>query len=157
MDGAGFQPAWWHWAILGVAFITVEVFVPGGFLIGMGIAALVVSLVAALAAKLGWEHQLLLFAALSLVSVFVMRRYFVSSPIETDRPLLNQRGHQYVGRRFTLDEPIVNEQGRIRVDDSTWKIRGEDCDAGTAVIITGVDGVVLHAERADAAAGRAPT
>jgi membrane protein implicated in regulation of membrane protease activity len=29
------------------------------------------------------------------------------------------------------------------VDDSTWKIRGRDCPAGTQVKVAGVDGVVL--------------
>jgi hypothetical protein len=51
-----------------------------------------------------------------------------------------------VGRDFTLDTPIVNGQGKIRVDDSTWKIRGKDCGAGSLVTVVGVDGVVLQVE-----------
>ena len=85
-----------------------------------------------------------------MVSVFVMRRFFRTTPIASDQPLLNQRGAQYVGRRFTLDEPIVNGQGKIKVDDSTWKIRGADCDAGVTVEIVGVDGVVLEAREVEA-------
>jgi hypothetical protein len=40
--------------------------------------------------------------------------------VESDQPKLNRRGEQYVGRTFTLEEPIVNGHGKIRVDDSTW-------------------------------------
>jgi hypothetical protein len=52
-----------------------------------------------------------------------------------------------VGRVFTLEQPIVNRQGKIRVDDSTWKIEGTDCTAGTNVRVVGVDGVVLKVQR----------
>ena len=74
------------------------------------------------------------------------------SPIETDRPLLNQRGAQYVGRQFHLDEPIVNGHGKIKVDDSIWKVHGPDCPEGARVTVTGVDGTVLVVAPADGAA-----
>jgi hypothetical protein len=45
---------------------------------------------------------------------------------------------------FTLDAPAVNGHGKIRVDDSTWKVVVEqDCPAGTRLRIVGVDGVML--------------
>ncbi len=56
---------------------------------------------------------------------------------------LNQRARHYVGRIFTLEQPIVNGEGKIRVDDSLWKIRGADCPSGTRVEVTDIDGVVL--------------
>ena len=68
------------------------------------------------------------------------------NPVISDQPNLNRRGQQYVGRTFTLDEPIVNGLGKIHVDDSTWKIEGNDCPAGTKVKVTGVDGVILKVE-----------
>ena len=51
-----------------------------------------------------------------------------------------------MGRTFTLDEPIVNGLGKVRVDDSTWKISGEDCAAGSKVRVVDVDGVVFRVE-----------
>ena len=94
----------------------------------------------------GWAAQVFLFAIFSLITVFLLRRFLKSQPIESDQPLLNRRGHQYVGRDFTLEEPIVNGQGKIKVDDSIWKINGTDCEAGATVSVTGVDGVVLQVE-----------
>jgi hypothetical protein len=94
---------------------------------------------------MSWEWQVLFFAILSIASVVIARRYLTAHPLETDLPNLNQRGHQYVGRMFTLEEPVINGQGKIQVDDSTWKIHCDDCETGTKVIIDGVDGVVLHA------------
>jgi hypothetical protein len=141
--------AFWHWLVLGVVLSIIEVFAPGAFFLWLGISAAIVGSVLWLMPGISWELQLLFFAILSVASVVVARRYLVAHPLETDLPNLNRRGQQYVGRTFTLIEPVVNGQGKIQVDDSTWKITCEDCQAGTKVIINGVEGVVLSAAITD--------
>ena len=136
----------WHWLVLGVVLATIEVFAPGIFFLWLGISAGVVGIIIWIVPDLDWQWQLLLFAGLSIASVVIARRYLTRHPLESDEPNLNLRGHQYVGRTFTLQEPVVNGQGKIRVDDSTWKITCEDCEAGTKILISGVDGVVLRAK-----------
>jgi len=141
---------YWHWWALGLVLVILEAFSPGVFFIWMGVAAGAVGLVTLLIPDLGWEYQLLLFALVSVASVVLWRLLLDRHPTDTDQPRLNRRGEQYIGRAFTLDEPIVNGQGKIRVDDSTWKIEGEDCAAGSRVEVAGVDGVVLKVEQRDA-------
>ena len=141
--------AFWHWLVLAVVLGIIEVFAPGAFFLWLGISAALVGIIQWLIPALSWELQLLLFAILSIASVVIARRYLKVHPLETDLPNLNQRGHQYIGRVFTLQEPVVNGQGKIRVDDSTWKISCNDCESGTKVIINGVDGVVLRAAICD--------
>ena len=136
----------WSWWILAIALLVLEVFAPGTFFLWMGIAAAVVGTLLLLAPQMGWEYQIIIFAALSVASIFIWRSYFRKHPAATDQPALNRRGQQYVGRTFTLDAPIVNGQGKIRVDDTTWKVQGVDCEAGTKVTVSGVDGVVLKVE-----------
>jgi membrane protein implicated in regulation of membrane protease activity len=135
----------WHWLVLGVGLAIIEVFAPGAFFLWLGISAGIVGILLWLIPGLSWELQVLFFAILAIASVVIARRYLKAHPLETDLPNLNQRGHQYVGRVFTLEEPVINGQGKIQVDDSTWKISCDDCDIGTKVIIDGVDGVVLRA------------
>ncbi len=136
----------WQWWIAALVLLVLEVFVPGAFFLWMGVAAGVTGLLLYLIPTLGWEYQLLLFAVLSVASIIVWRVYLRRHPTATDRPTLNRRGEQYVGRLFTLEEPIVNGSGKIRVDDSTWKIEGADCPGGSRVRVTGVDGTVLRVE-----------
>jgi membrane protein implicated in regulation of membrane protease activity len=140
---------YWHWWILAAALIILEVFAPGAFFLWLGIAAGVVGSLIYLTPNLAWEYQVLVFSVLSVVSILVWRKYFRTIPEETDEPALNRRGEQYVGRVFTLTEPIVNSMGKIRVDDTTWKIRGEDCPVGTRVEVTGVDGTIFEVECKD--------
>lgn len=134
----------WHWWILAAVLIILEVFAPGAFFLWLGIAAAVVGGISYLIPAIGWEYQILVFSVLSVVSIIVWRKYFRQQPGDTDQPNLNRRGEQYVGRLFTLTEPIVDGMGKIRVDDSTWKIRGEDCPLGSQVEVTGVDGTILE-------------
>lgn len=135
---------YWHWWIIGVILIVLEIFAPGAFFLWMGIAAAVVGVVLLVAPDMGWEYQFMIFAIFSIVSIALWKRYAKTSTEASDHPTLNRRGEQYVGRTFTLDEPIVNGLGKIRVDDSTWKISGEDCAAGTQVRVTGIDGTILQ-------------
>ena len=137
----------WHWFILAVILFVMEVFAPGAVFMWVAIAAAIMGLIVSLFAGITWEYQLLMFAILSVASLFAWRKVAARNPVETDQPQLNRRGMQYVGRTFTLEEPIVNRQGRIRVDDTTWKIQGDDCDIGSTVKVIEVKGAVLSVEK----------
>ena len=139
------EPTYWNWWVLGVALMAVEALLPGFFFLWMGVAALLVGLVLTVSPGLDWTWQVLLFAVLSVGSIAAWQIRLRRHPTQTADPLLNRRGHQYVGRVFTLDAPIVNGHGKIRVDDSTWKVvMDQDCPAGTRLRIVGVNGVVLQ-------------
>ena len=140
------DPLYWNWFLLGLVLGIAEVFVPGTFLLWLGIAAGVVGLLLVLFPELDWIYQWLIFALLAIIAVVVWLRYFKGYSDRSDDPLLNRRGHQYVDRVFSLDGPIVNGQGRLKVDDSTWKVSGPDCSAGSRVRVVDVDGVVLQVE-----------
>lgn len=139
------EPIYWNWWLLGVVLMAIEAILPGFFFLWMGVAALLVGLILTVLPDMGWAYQVMLFAVLSVGSIVAWRLRLRKHPIRTEDPLLNRRGHQYVGRVFTLETPVVNGQGKIRVDDSTWKVMVDrDYPAGTRLRITGVDGVVLR-------------
>ncbi len=143
----GVDIVFWHWLAIGVLLLIVELLAPGMFFLWMAQAAGVTGLLLFVFPAMGWEIQLTIFSVLSVVGIVVARRFFKHHPIESDQPTLNKRTAQYLGRVFTLERPIVNGQGKIRVDDSTWKIRGVDCEAGTKVRVVGADSVVLIVEK----------
>lgn len=136
----------WHWLILGVLLVIVETMAPGAYFLWLGISATIIGALLWLFPGMGWEIQVLLFAILGIVSILAWRAYLKKHPTVSDAPTLNRRGEQYVGRIFSLEMPIVNGIGKIRVDDSTWKVQGEDLPAGKRVRVTGVNGTVLLVE-----------
>ena len=139
----------WHWWILAVALVIIEILLPSFFALWLAIAAALTGLVLLLFPALGWEWQLLVFALFSVISIIAWRRYYQKHPIKTDEPMLNRRGEGYVGRELTLSQPIVDGIGKIRLDDSTWKIQGPDCPAGSKVRIIALNNVVFTIELVD--------
>jgi hypothetical protein len=143
------EPAYWNWLLVGLVLVIVEVLAPGTFFLWLGIAALGVAGVLVVFPELDWRFQWALFPLLSMGTIGAW--WLISRHHDQDANaaglLLNRRGQQYVGRVFTLDRPIVNGQGRLRVDDSSWKIQGQDCPAATRVRVIGADGIVLQVER----------
>jgi membrane protein implicated in regulation of membrane protease activity len=89
---------------------------------------------------------LLLFSVLAVTSILVWRRYVSAKAQESDQPLLNQRGAQYIGRIFNVVTAIENGQGKIKVGDSLWLVRGEDCPVGSKVKVVAVKGAVFEVE-----------
>lgn len=138
-----FQPNYWHWWVLGFALLAVEMFFPGAIFLWMGISAGVVGVLVLAMPELGWKLQLGTFAVLSIVTVLLGRSYLRRSPIRSDAPTLNRRSQQFIGRVVAIEEPIVNGSGRIRIDDSTWRVTGPDCAAGTVVEIVAAKGLIL--------------
>lgn len=136
----------WHWWVLAALLMILEIITPGVFLLWLGVAGVIVGGVLWFWPDIGWEWQLLSFAILSILSIVLARRYLMFRPIKTDQPRLNRRGEQYIGRTLVLDEAIVNGYGKVRVDDSTWKVEGPDAPVGTSVKVVGVEGVLLKVE-----------
>ena len=138
----------WHWFVLGLGLVIAEMLMPGVFLLWIGIAAGVTGMAALLIPAMSWQLQFILFAGLSVASVFVARAYLRRHPIETADSTLNRRGSQYVGRVFNLHEAIVNGRGTVRVDDTIWWADGPDLPAGSKVKVTGIAGTALKVEAA---------
>ena len=143
------QIVFWHWWIFAAVLMIFELFAPGAFFVWMGVAAILVGAIVGLMPNLIWEYQVLCFSVLSVISVVCWRLYLRKNPTESDVPLLNQRSAQYIGRVFTLQSPIMDGQGKIKVDDSSWKIQGEDCPEKTRIKVVAVDGTILIVERAE--------
>ena len=140
----------WNWVALGVLLLAMEIMLPGVFLLWFGLAAIVIGVLTVMFANAGfwpWEAQILAFLILSLIFAYYGKR-IVDKGDETDEPLLNQRFAQLVGRTATLSEPIAEGRGRIKLDDTTWRIKGPDLPAGTRVKVTSVEGNDLAVEAA---------
>jgi membrane protein implicated in regulation of membrane protease activity len=137
----------WSWLIAAVALFILEVVAPGVFLLWFGVAAAVVGLLT-MVFDIPILWQAILFAIAAVVSVLIGRRLFPYTEQVSDQGSLNLRGHQYVGRTFTLEQPIVEGRGRLRVGDSLWSAEGPDLAAGTRVRVTGVKSTVLVVEAA---------
>ena len=138
----------WGWVILGLVLIGGEVLAPGIFLLWLGLAALLTGAVVGLV-DLGWQAAALVFAGLSLVAVFTGRLLTRRKDEEPDAATgLNDRGRRLIGRVFRLEATMTGGEGRIRIDDSSWRVTGPELLAGSEVRVVRVDGATLVVEKA---------
>jgi inner membrane protein len=136
----------WAWIILGLALMGLELLAPGVFFLWLGLAALLTGVLDG-AFALSWQTSALCFAVLSVALVLAGRKLTRRRDEEDQGPAgLNRRGHALVGRVFTLEAPIVDGSGRIRVDDSSWRVTGPSAPAGASVRVVQVDGATLVVE-----------
>ena len=133
----------WNWLIFGVILMALELIAPGVFLFWLGLAALLTGLVS-FAFTPSWQVQILMFAVFAAVAVPVWRRLARSSAADSaDSPFLNKRADALVGRVFTLEKPIIDGAGTVRIDDTVWRVAGPDAPAGSRVRIVQADGARL--------------
>ena len=133
----------WNWLIFGIILMALEIVVPGVFLFWLGLAALLVGLLSFVVHP-SWQLQILMFAVFAVAAVPLWRRMLRNSrePSKSN-PFLNKRADALVGRVFTLEKPIIDGSGTVRIDDTIWRVAGPDAPAGSRVKIVQADGASL--------------
>jgi inner membrane protein len=133
----------WNWLIFGVVLMALELIAPGVFLFWLGLAALLVGMMS-FVLNPSWQVQILMFAVFAAAAVPVWRRLARSNTGGSDsNPFLNKRADALVGRVFTLEKPIIDGAGTVRIDDTIWRVAGPDAPAGSRVRIVQADGASL--------------
>ncbi|WP_407049710.1 NfeD family protein [Methyloraptor flagellatus] len=137
----------WSWWVLGLALLALEVLAPGAFFLWFGIAAFVVGALA-FAVTLSWQTSTLIWIGLTIVFLLYTWVPWRRRDRLHETRDVNERSRRYIGRVFTLAEPIVENSGRLSIDDTIWRISGPDLPAGARVRISGADGAVLKVDSA---------
>ncbi len=142
----------WNWWILALVLLGLEILAPGTFFLWFGISAFVIGTISLAVGPDSdfwvWQTQMIGFVVLSLVSALVGRRFLNKHGLtDSDDPLLNERGKQLIGRTATLEEPILEGQGRVRLGETVWRVTGPDLPAGTRVRIVEAQSNTLTIEQ----------
>nr|WP_248306231.1 NfeD family protein [Devosia oryzisoli] len=129
----------WLWIIAGLVLLGLELAVPGGFLLWMGVAGLLTGLIA-LRYPLAWPIQWLMFGGFSLGAILLWTKVY-RPRVAADR--LGRRLESLVGKEAVLETATGADYGRILLGDTVWLVSGPELPAGTRVKIIGADGAVL--------------
>jgi membrane protein implicated in regulation of membrane protease activity len=140
---------YWYWWAAAFLLLGLEILVPGTFFLWMAAAAAVVGCVVFVLPSISIAAQIAVFSMLAIFSVGLGRKYLRNNHNQSDKPLLNQRAAQYIGRTATLLQPLDNGEGRIKIGDTLWTVAGDDALEGSKVKIIGTDGMTLIVEPAD--------
>ncbi|WDR01236.1 NfeD family protein [Devosia algicola] len=135
----------WSWIVAGLILFALELMVPGGFLLWLGISGIVTGVIV-MVQPMDWPWQWLVFGVLGLVSISLWVRFNRNRHQNSDRPYLNRRAERFVGHEGVLEEPLMNGYGRLALGDTVWRISGPNLPIGTRVRIVGSEGAVLKVE-----------
>ncbi len=134
----------WHWLALGFALLIAELIGTAGYLLWLGLSALLVGFLLSIL-PMSWQFQWLSFATFSMVTTWLWwRRQFKSDKKSDASRELNQKSKQLVGQTIRLDENFPAGKGRIKLGDTTWSAQSDcDIEVGAIVEVIEVNGIVL--------------
>jgi len=137
---------WWGWLILGTLLLCAELFAIDAqfYLIFIGIGAIVVGLIGAVGIDLpGWA-QWILFAALSLASMFTIRRQLY----EKLRGRAGGLPPTAAGDRITVGQDVAPGQTcRAEYRGTFWtavNVGSAPIPSGTVAVIDSIEGLNLR-------------
>jgi len=141
----------WHWGIIVVALLLLELFIGAEFFLWLAAAALLSGIVSMVAPSLDWKIQFALYAAFSLASLVAWAKYSRNRKLKpTDQPHLNKRQNKFIGGTFRLAANLKNGEGKVIVDDAQWSVRvvsgDENAKQGSKVKVVDMDGMILLVE-----------
>ena len=139
----------WIWMALAALLLAVEILTGTGWLLWATGSAVVVGLAVGLLG-LSAPWAILLYAALTIISTLLARRYLPRSvtAVEGD---INDNVGRLVGHRGSAAAPFVRGVGRVFIDGKEWAAEldtGEALEAGAPVEIVGVEGARLKVRAA---------
>ena len=143
----------WTWVAVGLLILGFEIMMPSTILLWPGLSALVVGFITLIlgtdAAIWPWQAQVFVFLILSVAIAIVGKRIMKNRKYnESENPILNERGAQLIGQTAILAEPISNGTGRIKLGDTTWRVKGDDTKSGAKVKVVDYDAGTLIVETA---------
>ena len=135
----------WIWVAIGLALGTLELLVPGVYLIWLAVAALMTG-VLTLVLDLGVAVSVINFVFLSLIAVYSAKRFLRDRPIVSADPMLNNLGGRLVGESVIVTQAITGGEGRVKLADSEWIARGPDTGVGGRMRVVSAKGPILTVE-----------
>ena len=145
------NPLWWHWIVLGIALVLLELAVPAFFVVWFGAGALIVGLILLAVPALAFAWQIVIWSACSLLLIWLWFKVFRPNMHKTRAGM--SRG-ALVGEVGLVTRDIRPfEKGQIRfqkpiLGDETWEaLAEEEIRTGDRVRVLDVEGNTLKVGR----------
>lgn len=132
------------WFIIGVVCIVSEAVIPGGIVVFLGLAAILVGALLHFGIIVTTTQAMLIWFVSSIVMLFVLRSFFMKYFEGDSQVHETEEDAESIGQIVEVAEEIQPfKEGRIRYLDTTWSARSEDeIPEGGKAIITKRDGNV---------------
>ena len=136
----------WFWLGLATLLLALELMVGRCHMLAASVAAVVVGALTGLYPYVGFTIQILFFCVLA-PGLMWLTYNFLQNRMSQNQALQDiVQNKRYVGRKFSLVNPIENGNSTINIDGVVWQIQGGDTPAGDIVRIVDMGEGVLIVE-----------
>lgn len=138
--------AYWHWLVLGLVLIALEIFTAGFVLLWLGVSALMVGALS-FAFDPSFTTELLIWTLLSVTDLFVWFKFI--QPRFRDKTLSGMSREAVLGQSGMVIQANIGERGRLRfsmpvMGSDEWSFICQDMvSVGDRVTVTDVSGNTL--------------
>jgi len=138
---------WWHWIIFGILLITFEIFIGTFFMLGLGVAAILVGVID-LVTPMSLEMELTVWIALSIASIYIWFKYLRDKSVETS----GQSNYALDIKGVTEEAIEANGRGKVKFDtpvlgNTIWHATAkQDIAAKSRVKIVQIKGQLIEIE-----------
>jgi len=143
-----FELAYWHWLVLGIVLMGLEIFIPSFTVFWFGLGALVVGLVLLVSSDMGFTGQVLIWTLSSIGFTVLWFKYF--KPRMVDKTTAGIAREAAIGESGqVIKVPSENARGKVRfasplLGDDEWDFISESrVQLGDRVHIKEISGNTL--------------
>ncbi len=136
---------WWHWVVLGLALLTIEMFTATFMMLGVGLSAIIVGVIDVIY-PISLETEIILWIILSLLSIAIWFKYMQDRTKENS----GQSNYSLETLGMVEEKIIINGKGIVRFDtpvlgNTTWTATAkENLDKDTRIRIVMVKGQLIE-------------
>jgi len=136
---------WWHWIILGLIILTLEIFTGTFIMLGIGLSAIFVGIIDVLY-PISLETELIVWMFLSILSILIWFKYMKDQTTETS----GQSNYSLDTLGVVMEEIIINGRGKVRFDtpvlgNSIWHATAkENLEKDSRIQIVTVKGQLIE-------------
>ncbi|MFZ5941555.1 MAG: NfeD family protein [Bacteroidota bacterium] len=131
------------WFLIGLAFLLIELALPGLVIFFFGIGAWITALVCAFT-DLNLNWQILIFMVTSLLGLVLLRKYIRRKFFDKKDEKTEDQLEEFIGRPAKALEDFVDGEGYIEFKGSQWKAEAEQpVKKGDSLVITAKDSLKL--------------
>ena len=139
---------WWHWVVFGIFLITTEIFIGTFFMLGLGLAAMIVGVIDNLFG-IGLEMELAIWMILSLISILIWFKYLKDDSVD-----YSGQSNYSLETEGTIEEAIIaNGRGKVKFDspvlgNTVWHATAKEAIAlGSRIKIVEIKGQLIEVEK----------
>jgi membrane protein implicated in regulation of membrane protease activity len=142
---------WWHWMVLGIVLVLLELAVPAFFLVWFGVGALIVGFAVLAVPGLSFAWQVLVWIACSVLFIWLWFKVFKPGFHKTRAGMSKGALIGEIGLVIRDIRPF--EKGQVRfqkpvLGDEVWEsLADEEIKAGERVRVLDVEGNILKVGR----------